>query len=92
MGSLRLRRGNSSGKLHDNYDERAPDDGRNSQCEAAHAGHPVGEDIQQWPSGSAENAVAALRPYPAELMVAWPVGSRVNSPKNNSAELIVPKP
>jgi putative SOS response-associated peptidase YedK len=50
------------------------------------------EDIQQWPSGSAENAVAALRPYPAELMVAWPVGSRVNSPKNNSAELIVPKP
>lgn len=29
-----------------------------------------------------------LRPYPAEEMVAYEVSSRVNSPKNNSAELI----
>jgi putative SOS response-associated peptidase YedK len=29
-------------------------------------------------------------PYPADLMVAWCVSARVNSPKNNGPELIIP--
>jgi putative SOS response-associated peptidase YedK len=35
-----------------------------------------------------EEAKAALKQYPEELMVAWPVSTRVNSPKNNGPELI----
>jgi putative SOS response-associated peptidase YedK len=31
---------------------------------------------------------AALKPYPADAMVAWPVSTKVNSPRNNDAELI----
>jgi hypothetical protein len=31
-----------------------------------------------------------LVPYPADRMKAWPIGSRVNSPKNNDAELVTP--
>lgn len=31
-----------------------------------------------------------LRPYPAELMVAFPVSSKVNSPRNDGPELIQP--
>jgi putative SOS response-associated peptidase YedK len=31
-----------------------------------------------------------LAQYPAEAMVAWPVSPRVNSPRNDSAELIEP--
>jgi putative SOS response-associated peptidase YedK len=29
-----------------------------------------------------------LRPYPAELMTAWPISTRVNSPRNEGAELL----
>jgi putative SOS response-associated peptidase YedK len=46
------------------------------------------EDHDAWLSGSAEEARVALKPYPADLMVAWPVRTRVNSPRNNDAELI----
>jgi putative SOS response-associated peptidase YedK len=31
-----------------------------------------------------------LVPYPADRMKAWPVSARVNSPKNDDAEIIVP--
>jgi len=31
-----------------------------------------------------------LVPYPADRMKAWPVSPRVNSPKNNDPEIIVP--
>jgi hypothetical protein len=31
-----------------------------------------------------------LTPYPDDLMVAWPVSTRVNTPKNNDAKLIEP--
>jgi putative SOS response-associated peptidase YedK len=33
---------------------------------------------------------AMLRPFPSQLMRAYPVSKRVNSPKNDDAELIEP--
>lgn len=47
-------------------------------------------DIDTWLSGTAEQARGVLKPYPSDEMIAWPVSTRVNSPKNNSAELISP--
>ncbi len=44
-----------------------------------------GEDHERWLAGSPEEARAALRQYPDELLHAWKVGPRVNSPKNNDA-------
>jgi putative SOS response-associated peptidase YedK len=43
-----------------------------------------------WLSGSADAARALLQGYPAELMVAYPVGKRVNSPRNNDIQLLEP--
>jgi putative SOS response-associated peptidase YedK len=48
------------------------------------------EDRDAWLAGSLDDARAALKPYPADLMVAWPVSTRVNTPRNNSAQLIEP--
>ena len=44
--------------------------------------------MDAWLNGSPADARAVLKPYPAELMVAWPVSVRVNSPKNNGPELV----
>jgi putative SOS response-associated peptidase YedK len=41
-----------------------------------------------WLSGEAGKEI--LVPYLADRMNAWPIGSRVNSPKNDDAEIIVP--
>lgn len=46
------------------------------------------EDHDAWLTGSAEDARAAIRQYPADLMVAYRVGLRVNSPKNDDPSLI----
>ena len=46
------------------------------------------EDYDTWLTGTQEQALALLRPYPAEEMRAYPVSSRVNSPKNDSADLV----
>lgn len=43
---------------------------------------------EAWLSASIEQARDALQPYPAEHMVAWPVSTRVNTPRNNDATLI----
>ena len=43
-----------------------------------------------WLSGEAGKEVLVLVPYPADRMKAWPVSSRVNSPKNNDAEIVLP--
>ena len=43
-----------------------------------------------WLSGSAEAALSELRTYPEELMVGYPVGKAVNTPRNNSPGLIEP--
>jgi putative SOS response-associated peptidase YedK len=48
------------------------------------------EDHEAWLGGTPEEARAALAPYPPELMVAYPVSSRVNSPKNNDNALLTP--
>jgi len=48
------------------------------------------EDRAAWLEGSLEEARAALAPYPADLMVAYEVSSRVNSVNNNSPDLIEP--
>jgi putative SOS response-associated peptidase YedK len=47
-------------------------------------------DIDAWLTGTKGQARAVLKPYPSDEMIAWPVSTRVNSPKNNSAELMEP--
>jgi putative SOS response-associated peptidase YedK len=48
-------------------------------------------DHETWLSGAATQALAALRPYPTEEMLAWRVSRRVNSPRlPNEASLIDP--
>ena len=46
------------------------------------------EDYDTWLTGTPEQALALLKPYPADEMRAYPVSSRVNSPKNDNAELV----
>lgn len=48
------------------------------------------EDYDAWLSGSIDEARAALKQYPAESILAWPVSTRVNAPKNNDSKLIQP--
>ena len=48
------------------------------------------ENVEAWLTGSPEQARAVLKPYPSDEMLAWPVSSRVNTPKNNDATLIEP--
>ncbi|MEP7246471.1 MAG: SOS response-associated peptidase [Gammaproteobacteria bacterium] len=48
------------------------------------------EDHDAWLNGTADDARAALAQYPADLMVAYKVSTRVNTPKNNGPELIDP--
>ncbi len=44
--------------------------------------------IETWLNGTRAEAQTLLQPYPADLMVAWPVGLRVNSARNDDPELI----
>ncbi|HWG75544.1 MAG TPA: SOS response-associated peptidase [Steroidobacteraceae bacterium] len=46
------------------------------------------DQIEAWLSGSADEARRALAQYPAETMVAHAVSPRVNTPRNNDAELM----
>ena len=46
------------------------------------------EHHDAWLSGEAGKEI--LVPHPADRMKAWPVSPRVNSPKNNDPEIIVP--
>jgi len=48
------------------------------------------EDQETWLKGTMAQARALLAPYPADLMVAHPVSTRVNSVRNNGPELIEP--
>jgi putative SOS response-associated peptidase YedK len=48
------------------------------------------EDRDAWLSANPEDAFKLLRQYPDTHMVATPVSKRVNTPKNNDAELIAP--
>jgi putative SOS response-associated peptidase YedK len=46
------------------------------------------QDVDAWLTGSADEARATLKPYPADSMVAWPVSRQVNTSRNNHAGLI----
>jgi putative SOS response-associated peptidase YedK len=46
------------------------------------------EQHDSWLSGEAGKEI--LVPYPADRMKAWPISARVNSPKNDDSEIIVP--
>jgi putative SOS response-associated peptidase YedK len=48
------------------------------------------EDHESWLSGTPDEARALLQPYPAGLMVAHPVGLRVNNSRSQGPELIEP--
>ncbi len=48
------------------------------------------EDHDAWLAGSPDEAWSALKPYPDDHMLAWPVSPRVNKPANNDPELIAP--
>jgi len=45
------------------------------------------EHHEAWLSGEAGKEV--LVPYPADRMKAWPIRSRVNSPKKHDADIVV---
>jgi putative SOS response-associated peptidase YedK len=47
-------------------------------------------DYEPWLAGSTDQARAVLKQYPAESMLAWPVSTRVNTPKNNDPGLVEP--
>jgi putative SOS response-associated peptidase YedK len=47
-------------------------------------------DRDAWLNGTPEEAWETLTPYPDDLMVAWPVSTRVNAPRNNDVRLIEP--
>jgi putative SOS response-associated peptidase YedK len=47
-------------------------------------------DREAWLTGTPEEACEALTPYPDDLMVAWPISTRVKPPKNNDASLVEP--
>lgn len=50
------------------------------------------EDYDTWLTGTSEQALTLLKPYPAQEMRAYPVSGKVNSPKNDTWELVEPVP
>ena len=48
------------------------------------------DDRETWLAGTADEALAVIKQYPDTHMVATPVSTRVNTPKNNDAKLIEP--
>jgi putative SOS response-associated peptidase YedK len=48
------------------------------------------EDHAAWLAGTLDEARWVLQQYPADLMYAYAVSTRVNSPKNNAPELLEP--
>jgi putative SOS response-associated peptidase YedK len=48
------------------------------------------EDYDRWLSDAEPEPRDLLQPFPSELMTMWPVSTRVNTPKNDDADLLVP--
>jgi len=50
------------------------------------------QDYERWlaPIKPSQLPIDLLRPFPAEQMKAWKVGSAVGNMRNNSPELVVP--
>jgi putative SOS response-associated peptidase YedK len=46
------------------------------------------EHHDAWLSGEAGKEI--LVPFPADRMKAWPISTRVNGPKNNEADIVLP--
>jgi putative SOS response-associated peptidase YedK len=46
------------------------------------------QDLDTWLRGPADAARIALKQYPADTMMAHPVSTRVNTPKNNDPALL----
>ena len=46
------------------------------------------EQCDAWLEGTMDDSRVALAPFPAELMDAYPVSTRVNSPRNDGPELL----
>jgi hypothetical protein len=64
---------------------------RGARLTQLHDGMPVvigPEDRERWLKGP--NPRELLRPYPAERMTMWPVSPKLNSPKNDSPDLLEP--
>lgn len=49
------------------------------------------KDYQRWLDQENEDVADIIAPPPSESWIAYPVNRRVNSPKNNDAELIEPE-
>src|SRR5215211_3154578 len=47
------------------------------------------EDYDRWLSDEPDPR-DMLKPFPSELMTSWPVSTRVNTPKNDNPDLLVP--
>jgi putative SOS response-associated peptidase YedK len=50
------------------------------------------ENYETWLTGSPEQALALLRPYPAEWMRAYPVSASVNRTRDDTRDLVDPVP
>jgi putative SOS response-associated peptidase YedK len=48
------------------------------------------EDRDAWLTDTPDQAFSMIKPYPDTHMVATPVSTRVNAPKNSDAKLIEP--
>jgi putative SOS response-associated peptidase YedK len=50
------------------------------------------DDFARWldPAAPAEDLIALLRPWPAKVLEATPVGTAVNNPKNDGPECLEP--
>src|ERR1700687_15322 len=65
--------------------------GPNELTEKFHNRMPViigDADYDTWLTGTPDQALALLKPYPADEMRAYPVSARVNTPKNDSVDLV----
>jgi putative SOS response-associated peptidase YedK len=65
----------------------------NELCQRVHDRMPVilaPGSYERWLDTSDADPADLLRPYPSDAMRAYPVSSRVSSPKNDDAELIEP--
>jgi len=45
------------------------------------------EHYQRWLSPMEPDPRDLLAPYPSEPMIAWPISTRVNAPRNDSADI-----
>jgi putative SOS response-associated peptidase YedK len=65
----------------------------NAEMVPQHNGMPVVVDPKDWPAWLGEveaDPATLLGPPPDGTLRAWPVSRNVNSPRNNSAELLEP--